>query len=81
MSEYRQGPSISSSRRRFIHGLALVPVAMALPGCSDGEKTPAQGEAIEEAYKPRFFSAAEWAFVVAACDRLIPADEVGPGRG
>lgn len=30
-------------------------------------------------YVPRFFTPAEWAFLLAACDRLIPADENGPG--
>ncbi|WP_227672570.1 gluconate 2-dehydrogenase subunit 3 family protein [Komagataeibacter sp. FXV3] len=30
-------------------------------------------------YAPRFFTPVEWAFLIAACDRLIPADENGPG--
>ncbi len=30
-------------------------------------------------YHPVFFTPAEWAFLLAACDRLIPKDEVGPG--
>ncbi|MCD2340649.1 gluconate 2-dehydrogenase subunit 3 family protein [Ideonella azotifigens] len=30
-------------------------------------------------YKPVFFSAAEWQFILAACDRLIPAEGKGPG--
>jgi gluconate 2-dehydrogenase gamma chain len=30
-------------------------------------------------YKPSYFNADEWAFVSAAVDRLIPADEAGPG--
>ena len=30
-------------------------------------------------YRPRFLTAKEWKFVVAACDRLIPHDEHGPG--
>jgi gluconate 2-dehydrogenase gamma chain len=30
-------------------------------------------------YQPAFFTAAEWAFVCAAVDRLIPRDETGPG--
>jgi len=30
-------------------------------------------------YQPVFFSAAEWTFMLAACDRLIPADGKGPG--
>ena len=30
-------------------------------------------------YKPTYFTAAEWTFVMAACDRLIPAEGNGPG--
>jgi gluconate 2-dehydrogenase gamma chain len=30
-------------------------------------------------YKPRYFTAAEWRFVNAACGRLIPNDDLGPG--
>ncbi len=30
-------------------------------------------------YTPHYFTAAEWKFVQAAVDRLIPADETGPG--
>lgn len=69
------------TRRRFFQGLTLIPVAAALPGCSPGDG-PAQrsdGADAGAPYAPQFFNAAEWAFVVAACDRLIPSDEVGPG--
>jgi gluconate 2-dehydrogenase gamma chain len=30
-------------------------------------------------YRPSYFTPAEWAFINAACGRLIPADEHGPG--
>lgn len=30
-------------------------------------------------YRPTFFTAAEWTFINAACGRLIPDDEHGPG--
>ncbi len=30
-------------------------------------------------YAPRFFNAPQWDFLIAACDRLIPADVHGPG--
>ncbi|MAK90883.1 MAG: gluconate 2-dehydrogenase [Oleibacter sp.] len=30
-------------------------------------------------YKPVFFKEDEWRFILAACDRLIPADETGSG--
>lgn len=69
------------TRRRFFQGLTLIPVAAALPGCAPGNES---GRDVDQAgkamsYTPQFFSGAEWAFVLAACDRLIPSDEVGPG--
>ncbi|MBI0330060.1 gluconate 2-dehydrogenase subunit 3 family protein [Burkholderia plantarii] len=76
------------SRRRFLRtSIALVPAA-SLAGCDLGKPAAtAQADttarstapAPAEAYRPRFFDATEWAFVHAACDRLIPADAEGPG--
>ena len=40
--------------------------------------TPEQAAALTDGVRMRE-NPAEWAFVVAACDRLIPSDEVGPG--
>ncbi|WP_367346062.1 gluconate 2-dehydrogenase subunit 3 family protein [Stenotrophomonas bentonitica] len=69
------------TRRRFFQGLTLLPVAAALPGCAPG--TPTETGSADAApakdYTPEFFNAAEWAFITAACDRLIPSDETGPG--
>jgi gluconate 2-dehydrogenase gamma chain len=74
--------AVSPSRRRFFQGLTLIPLAAALPGCSD-DKTGAAGERAAlskpEDFKPSFFNDTEYAFVVAACDRLIPHDDIGPG--
>lgn len=69
------------TRRRFFQGLTLIPVAAALPGCGPAAAPAADhGTAPAAAdYTPQFFNAAEWAFVQAACDRLIPADDTGPG--
>jgi gluconate 2-dehydrogenase gamma chain len=73
--------SPSPTRRQLFKGLALAPmVAAGIAACargSDKPAAPAANPALD--YKPTFFSAAEWAFVLAACDRLIPADDVGPG--
>jgi len=33
----------------------------------------------EQVYSPHYFTGEEWAFLQAACGRLIPADENGPG--
>ncbi len=78
MSKPDSSPSLS--RRSLFKGLGLLPLAAALPGCSD--PAPSAGTKAapkEEKYSPQFFSAAEWAFVVAACERLIPHDDIGPG--
>jgi gluconate 2-dehydrogenase gamma chain len=40
---------------------------------------PLPAPAAKPAYQPSFFTPAEWAFVTAACARLIPEDELGPG--
>jgi gluconate 2-dehydrogenase gamma chain len=65
------------SRRNMLQNLSLLPlaVATAIPATVSraGADTP------ESAYKPAFFNPDEWAFIQAACDRLIPHDEVGPG--
>jgi gluconate 2-dehydrogenase gamma chain len=75
----------SPARRAFLRqSLTLIPVvtlastalgAKALAQTPDSSAPPKQAPTD---YQPSFFSAAEWAFVTAACARLIPADEVGP---
>ncbi|MEJ0027153.1 MAG: gluconate 2-dehydrogenase subunit 3 family protein [Rhizomicrobium sp.] len=62
-------------RRLFLKGaLGAVP-AGALLGAGLG--TAAQSSA--PAYKPTYFTPAEWKFINAAADRLIPSDQDGPG--
>jgi gluconate 2-dehydrogenase gamma chain len=69
----KQGPW---TRRDFLQGtsagIALLPPAL-LAG-----PTEQRGQA-EPGYAPHFFTRAEWSFINAAVDRLIPADESGPG--
>ncbi|WP_246379307.1 gluconate 2-dehydrogenase subunit 3 family protein [Gluconacetobacter johannae] len=67
-------PPPDPSRRTFMQGLAgaAALTSTALPVHS-------ARSASEPAYSPTFFTPAEWAFVHAACDRLIPQDAVGPG--
>lgn len=68
----------SRSRRDFLrHGLVTVPV-LGLFGSSAIVPEHALAAA-RQAYAPRYFNADEWAFVQAAVDRLIPADDTGPG--
>src|SRR5271154_1734409 len=72
----------SASRRQLFKSLALAPLAAAgMAGCARESDKPADpGETVGE-YKPSFFNAAEWAFILAACDRLIPVDNIGPSAG
>jgi gluconate 2-dehydrogenase gamma chain len=80
----------SPARREFLRkSLTLIPVvtlaSAGLPAstfaqapASDAKGgAPATGQ--PSAYAPTFFTPQEWAFLVAACDRLIPSDQVGPG--
>lgn len=64
------------TRREFLRGtsvgVALLPPTL-LAGAID------RGGRAEPVYVPHFFTSAEWNFVNAAVDRLIPADEIGPG--
>jgi gluconate 2-dehydrogenase gamma chain len=79
----RSGFTVSSSRisrRKF-----LVSSLLALPALGLAVHRMSAAEVAEMAapdlatYHPAFFSADEWRFVLAACDRLIPADGRGPG--
>lgn len=74
-----QDSSPSLSRRSLFKGITLLPLAAALPGCADRTAPTAQAAPAAADYHPSFFTTAEWNFVVAACDRLIPHDDTGPG--
>ena len=69
-----------TSRRKF-----LLSSLVALPALGVALTTLSAAQAAELAapdlaqYKPEFFTAQEWKFILAACDRLIPADGKGPG--
>jgi gluconate 2-dehydrogenase gamma chain len=72
----------SHDRRRFFKTITLVPALAALPACKpDQDPTHAQDRDAKSvsAYRPTFFTEAEYAFLIAATDRLIPTDDVGPG--
>jgi gluconate 2-dehydrogenase gamma chain len=76
-----------ASRRGFLFKtIAIVPAASALTTASFSPaigQTPAGAAAASgttnATYQPRFFNADEWTFIKAAVDRLIPADNEGPG--
>jgi gluconate 2-dehydrogenase gamma chain len=73
--------SASPSRRLLVKSLSLIPLyAIGMAGCAKERDEPAERAAVPGlAYKPSFFSGVEWAFLSAACDRLIPRDAIGPG--
>lgn len=62
------------SRRAFLTSTtaaAAVVVTGAFPGTSSAVEA--------RVYNPSYFTQAEWSFLVAAIDRLIPEDDQGPG--
>jgi len=69
-------------RRRFLQQMvAVVPVSTLAAGagalqtgCSDAAAAPAA-----KPYEPTYFTEAEWTFIKAAVDHLIPEDQYGPG--
>jgi len=72
------------ARRAFLkRTVALVPVgALAtagVPAAGRGAETGAPAAPAPAPYQPRFFTEPEWAFINAACDRLVPDDDNGPG--
>lgn len=64
------------SRRSFLMTTAITVSAAGISGTAVAS-TPAAPDL--ETYAPKAFSTAEWRFLKAACDRLIPDDESGPG--
>jgi len=79
----------SSARRDFLRkSLTLIPVVtLASAGLSTStfaqtpatDAQPTAQPAAASTYVPTFLTPQEWTFLTAACDRLIPADHVGPG--
>lgn len=84
----------SRSRRHFIQALTVVPAAGVLAGplagCSKPDARQGQpattadgrvgGDGREQgSYVPRYFTPAEWSFLAAAVERLIPSNDDGPG--
>lgn len=69
-------PPITRPNRRFILKAAVGSGAVLLAG---GPSATQAANALLDEYKPVYFDAAEWAFVRAACARLIPSEGDGPG--
>jgi gluconate 2-dehydrogenase gamma chain len=71
-------------RRRFLRQVfAIVPAATlggtAAIGSAPSPAVAAAATAPVRNYEPTFFNAAEWAFINAAVDHLIPSDRFGAG--
>lgn len=72
-------------RRLFLKkSLSLIPLAAAAAGtgivslpAARADNAPPPG--VSAHYVPVYFNNEEWAFLLAACERLIPSDENGPG--
>lgn len=65
------------SRRGFLKATAAGTALIALSTGVQAQVSPALPGLAET--PTQFFTAAEWAFVIAACARLIPSDGDGPG--
>ncbi|MCK9687118.1 gluconate 2-dehydrogenase subunit 3 family protein [Scleromatobacter humisilvae] len=68
---------VSIGRRMFLLRAAAPVAGVAVPGVLRPDAASAAEPRRD--YTPSYFNAAEWAFVSAAVDRLIPADQSGPG--
>ena len=64
------------SRRSFLHSSTAAIAIGQMPFAFQAWSQPVPSL---ETYEPQFFTAAEWAFILAATARLIPSDGNGPG--
>lgn len=70
--------SPTTSRRNFMKGsLMMIPAVTLTARAVFAQSKPPDISLAN--YQPGFFSEQEWQFILAACDRLIPSDDVGPG--
>ena len=70
----------SPSRRDFLRqSMVAVPVVTLLGGSAIAQQAGKAAPRAASSYTPRYFTAAEWEFLQAAVDRLIPSNEDGPG--
>ncbi|OFS10019.1 gluconate 2-dehydrogenase [Hafnia sp. HMSC23F03] len=73
------------SRRQFLKKtLTLIPLAAATGSgvvsfTSSAQTASEKSPGVSQHYVPIYFNNEEWAFLLAACERLIPSDANGPG--
>jgi len=72
---------ISPARRAFLRdALAMAPAAVAVStGVAGSTLARSASAASAQSFQPAYFTADEWTLLNALVDRLIPADEQGPG--
>jgi gluconate 2-dehydrogenase gamma chain len=68
----------SPSRRAVLAATAAAVPIVAIPLLKPARADGLEGIELQH-YKPVFFDDAQWLFILAACDRLIPAEGRGPG--
>ena len=66
----------TTTRRDFLRSAAAAAPATLL---GSSMKTAKASPPTDDSYQPAFFHPEEWQLLKAATDRLIPADELGPG--
>lgn len=68
------------ARRRFLQqSLSLIPLAAVGTASLTSQAATPKSPAVTQDYVPQFFDPGQWRFILAATDRLIPADDLGPG--
>jgi gluconate 2-dehydrogenase gamma chain len=72
-------PSASGRRGFFRKTLAIVPISTIAACDAPSSHSGAPASNVASAYKPGYFHETEWAFINAACARLIPSNDDGPG--
>jgi gluconate 2-dehydrogenase gamma chain len=69
-------PFVRVSRRSFLQSSAAAFAFVQMPLAVQAQSEPVPSL---ESYKPEYFTAPEWTFILAATARLIPSDGDGPG--
>lgn len=72
---YNLAPLLEPSRRLVLKGAVAGGALLGRTSSAEAQ----EARAALAAYKRTFFTDAEWAFILAACARLIPSDGDGPG--
>lgn len=74
-----KNPEFVSSRRGLLKATATTAAAIGLAGRAGSALAAPSPNVDLSSYKPMAFDPEEWRFILAACDRMIPEDDTGPG--